>query len=349
MKYRLLEWLRCPACLTSELALETTLAETRPALVGQFAPGERDLPGVDLAQQVEQEIVEGALHCGGCGALYPIRGGIPRMLPPGGVAGPASGHRLTTIDSQEPAWEENFRDLAEPLAPGDFLGRLVLDAGCGFGRHAQHAARYGAEVIALDSSVDAVESAARNCAPLGRVHVVQGDLLQPPLADGIFDLVYSFGVLHHLEEPRQAFNRLGLLVRPGGRLALWVYGRRAGLTRHVSNALRGVTADMEPEELQRLSTWIARGLRLFSHTPYRVLGRVPVARGVVSHLPVHDHHQWPFEVVVADVHDRLRIPVRHWFTGEELEAWLAEAGYADVHVTRRVRNNETFRAIGTRR
>lgn len=53
--------------------------------------------------------------------------------------------------------------------------------------------------------------------------------------------------------------------------------------------------------------------------------------------------------MVADVYDRLRIPVRHWFTGEELETWLMEAGYADIRVSRRVRNNETFRALGTRR
>ena len=52
---------------------------------------------------------------------------------------------------------------------------------------------------------------------------------------------------------------------------------------------------------------------------------------------------------MADVYDRLRIPVKHWFTKEELEAWYADNGFADVHVTRRVRNNETFRALGTRR
>lgn len=294
MKYRLLQWLACPACRGVELDLETMRTRTVPVLAGQFTPEERDLPGVDLAAGVEQEIVEGALHCATCGAVYPVREGIPRMLPAGTEAGPESGHRLTEIDSQEPAWEENFRDLCEPLGPGDFLGRLVLDAGCGFGRHVVHAARYGAEVVALDSSVDAVESCTRNAQAVSRVHVVQGDLLRPPLREETFDVVYCFGVLHHLDQPREAFATLSTLVRPGGRLALWVYGARQGLTRHVSNALRGMTTNLEPAELQRFSRWLARGLRVFSHTPYRVLGRVPVAGEVVSHLPVHDHHQWPF-------------------------------------------------------
>jgi len=349
VKYRLLRWLACPACGVPELRLETVATRTTSILPGQYSAVESELPGVDLAAGTEQEIVEGALHCGACGAVYAIRNGIPRLMPPGATEGPTSGHRLTEIDSLEPAWEENFRDLSEPLRPGDFLGRMVLDAGAGFGRHALHAARYGAEVVALDSSIDAVESCARNTADLARVHVVQGDLHQPPLREGVFDIVYCFGVLHHLEDPKEVFNVLGTLLRPGGSLALWVYGARQGLTRHASNALRGMTTNLEPAELQRLCLWIARGLRLFSHTPYRMLGKVPVAGDVVSHLPVHDHHQWPFKVVVADVYDRLRIPVRHWFTGEELETWLMEAGYANIRVSRRVRNNETFRALGQRR
>ena len=88
---------------------------------------------------------------------------------------------------------------------------------------------------------------------------------------------------------------------------------------------------------------------MFSHTPYRMLRHVPLAREVVTRLPVHDHHQWPFDVVVADVYDRLRFPVYQWFKGEELERMFSDDGYADVTVTRRVRNNETFRATGIRR
>jgi len=106
---------------------------------------------------------------------------------------------------------------------------------------------------------------------------------------------------------------------------------------------------MSPDQLHGFSRAIASGLRLFSHTPYAVLRRVPVVKGVVSHLPVHDHYRWPFDVVVADVFDRLRVPVTGYFTGEEIERWYAEAGYADIQVSRRVRNNESFCSTGVRR
>jgi SAM-dependent methyltransferase len=228
----------------------------------------------------------------------------------------------------------------------------VLDAGCGFGRHAFFAARYGAEVVALDHSIEAVTSAARNLADQQRAHVVLGDIQRPPLRRASFDLVYSFGVLHHLDDARAAaatFLTLTDLVRPGGRLSLWAYGPRQGITRIVTGALHGATSEMNPDQLHRFSRAIASGLRVFSHTPYAFLRQVPLLRSVVSHLPVHDHYRWPFPVVVADVFDRLRVPVNAYFTGEELERWYAEAGYADIAVSRRVRNNESFCSTGVRR
>ena len=349
MKYRLLDWLACPACGGTSLELEATRTEVRVVTSADLDGVSSCPPGVDEAAREETDVIEGAVHCPDCASVYPVHDGIPRMLPQGAAEGPTTAHRFTTFDTAQPAWEQSFRDYASPLEPGDFLGRTVLDAGCGYGRHAYFAARYGAEVIALDSSADAVASCAANTRDSGRVHVVQGDLLRPPLRESVFDIVYCFGVLHHLEDADAALSALGERVRSGGRLALWVYGPRQGATLVVNNALRGATASMTPESLHSVSKGIASALRLFSHTPYVLLHEVPIAGGIVRHLPVHDHHQWPYEVVVADVFDRLRIPVHRWFRGEELEVLLSDAGYADVQVSRRVRNNETFRALGTRR
>lgn len=306
-------------------------------------------PDTDDRPSTEIEVIEGRIVCGGCAAQWPITDSIPRLMPEGSTQGPATAHRWTTFDKGRPEWEENFLDLAQPLTPPDFLGKTVLDVGCGYGRHAWFAARYGAEVLAIDSSPDAVASCLANTRQSSRVHVIQADVHHLPVRDSSMDLTWSFGLLHHLEDPTSAFTALGSTVQSGGRLAVWVYGPRQGVTLHASNALRGATSSMTPEQLYRLSRNIARGLRLFSHTPYRWFEAVPVAGGIVRHLPVHEHHQWPFDVVVADIWDRLRIPVRHWFPRERLEVMFTNAGYADVVVSRRVRNSETFRASGTRR
>ncbi|MBM4368319.1 MAG: methyltransferase domain-containing protein [Deltaproteobacteria bacterium] len=346
MKRRLLDWLACPACGEGDLHLESRRSEWRKAFAGHWEPDEV-VPGLEDGKV--EEIIEGELRCPGCGAKYPIVDSIPRMLGPGSEAGPSTGHRWTQFENAVPEFEKNFLDIAQPLEPGDFMGRLVLDAGCGFGRHALFATRYGAEVVALDSSPEAVASCLANLGEGVRGHVVQGDIDRPPLKRGIFDLVFSYGVLHHVPNARATFAMLGELVKPNGRLSIWVYGPRQGTTRIVTGALRGATAAMRPEQLHRFSQVVASGLRVFSHTPYRFLSPVPPFGWVLSHLPLHDHHRWPFDVVVADIYDRLRVPVTGYFTGEEIEGWYAEAGYADIKVSRRLTNTESFRGLGTRR
>ena len=349
MKYRLLEWLACPVCRGVDLALQTKGIRNSETFHGSWESGESELPGLDFEGRTIADIHEGSLTCRDCLAVYPIVDGIPRMLPEGVQEGPASGHRWTEFHGEAPEYEQNFQDMTAPLDSKDYLGKVVLDAGCGFGRHAYYAAHYGAEVLALDSSLDAVASAQKNCAALSRVHVVQGDLRHPPFRDEICDMVFCFGVLHHLQDPRSAFGALRTCLKHGGKLQVWVYGPRQGTVAMVSSSLHGASAAMGDETLHKSSRWIARGLRLFSHTPYRLMRGTPILGSVVSHLPAHDHHKWPFDVVVADVFDRLRIPVRAYITGEELEHWYGDEGYADTLVTRRVRNNESFRGIGTRR
>jgi SAM-dependent methyltransferase len=345
MKRRLLDWLACPACGEGDLNLSVSRSEKRKVYAGHWEADEV-VPGLEGG--AIEEIIEGSLRCRGCGANYAVTEGIPRMLA-GSAEGPSTGHRWTQFAEAVPEFEKNFLDIASPLTPSEFTGRLVLDAGCGFGRHALFATRYGAEVVAIDSSAEAVASCVANLGDAVRGHVVQGDVDRPPFKRGLFDLVFSYGVLHHVRNAQATFATLGELVRPGGRLSIWVYGPRQGLTRIATGALRGAASAMTPEQLHRVSQGIASGLRVFSHTPYRFLSPVPPFGWLLSHLPVHDHHRWPFDVVVADVYDRLRVPVTGYFRGEEIERWYAEAGYADIKVSRRVANTESFRGLGTRR
>lgn len=343
MRKILVDWLACPQCGEAPLTLDAR--RTTPIRVFH---SQRET-GQDDGCTEEDDVLEGTLTCPGCGRVFAVSNGIPRMLLDAEAEPPASAHAWTTFEKAQKEWEMTFLDFVAPMQPEDFLGKLTLDAGCGYGRHAHFAGRYGADVVAMDLAGDAVDATRRNTRDLYRVHVVQGDLHHPPFREGTFDLVYCLGVLHHLERAREVFQGLGRLLVTGGRLSTWVYGPRQGFAAAVTRGLRSLTTRLEPTQLSHVSRGIAVGLRVFSHTPYRALHHVPVGRAVVSHLPVHDHHRWPLDVVVADVYDRLRIPVTLTLTGEELERWYEEGGYANISVTRRVRNSESFRGTGVRR
>ena len=351
MKYRLVKHLLCPACQKGGFTVESHKEMTHKRWASSFVSTRGVPEGVSLATSEEIDVVEGVLHCTLCPANFEIRDGIPRLLLDNQPEIEASAHRYTQLENLTDisAWEENFKDLQAPLAKDDFLGRTVVDVGCGYGRHVYFAARYGAEVIAIDHSEDAVRMTQENTKNFQHVHVIQADASRLPLQDSTVDRVYSFGVLHHTENPFDIMEEAHRILGSGGTLNLWVYGPRQGLTLLVNNALRGMTTPMSHDELLKLSRWIARLVRFGSHTPYRAFRHIPVGHSVVSHLPLHDHHQWPFDIVVADIYDRLRFPVTRWFKGEELQSWFIEHGYLDCHIRRIVRNNETFAAMGVKR
>jgi len=149
-------------------------------------------------------------------------------------------------------YEQQFLDWISPIEPAFFEGKLVLDAGCGIGRHAFFAARYGAkDVVAMDLSA-AVETAFRNIGRLPNAHVIQADILAPPFAraagKGAFDFIYSIGVLHHLPDPEAGFRSLVRCLRPGGTFFGWVYGyeNNALVHRVIDPVRRRVTSRLPP-------------------------------------------------------------------------------------------------------
>ena len=134
------------------------------------------------------------------------------------------GRQWNRYDVMRPDEDEATFLVKTGVAAGELAGKLVLDAGCGGGRYAHLVGGRGARVIGVDLSA-AVEKAAALCHDLPDVAIVQADLLDLPLAEGCFDLVYSIGVLHHTPDPRRAFAQIARRVKPGGRLAVWLYRR----------------------------------------------------------------------------------------------------------------------------
>lgn len=97
----------------------------------------------------------------------------------------------------------------------------VLDAGCGTGEAVAwfHQSTQGrAMVVGMDLATAHVH-AARRTAPAD-APILQADMMQPPLVDGSFDLVWAVNAINHLRDPVAGVRVLSNLLRPGGRLVL---------------------------------------------------------------------------------------------------------------------------------
>jgi len=125
----------------------------------------------------------------------------------------------------------------EPHIPtfADFArwrGKRVLEVGCGIGTDTMNFARAGAAVTAVDLSGESLRIARERAHVLGlNEHVdfvhANAEELTSALPDERYDLVYSFGVVHHTPHPERALAQMRQLAAPGGTLRLMVYHRRS--------------------------------------------------------------------------------------------------------------------------
>jgi ubiquinone/menaquinone biosynthesis C-methylase UbiE len=107
-------------------------------------------------------------------------------------------------------------------------GKDVLDVGCGSGIATQLLAEAGGNVTAVDLTDWAVDTTRRRLTAFALDgDVQQADAEQLPFADESFDLVFSWGVIHHTTDMDRALSELVRVCRPGGEVVIMVYNRRS--------------------------------------------------------------------------------------------------------------------------
>ncbi|MFV2045172.1 MAG: class I SAM-dependent methyltransferase [Anaerolineales bacterium] len=235
------------------------------------------------------------------------------------------GYQWTHFDYSTPEFEEHFRRFLGPMKPEDFVGKTLLDAGCGYGRYAAYAEAYGAKVVGMDFS-EAID-AAREIVKGKRISLVQGDILNPPFRSGEFELVMSLGVLHHLPDPREGFAQLVNCLVPGGKIVLWLYSAQRRWSIIVVEILRKIARRLPNNWLRAFGFVLSVpdfALSKLLGLLEPVLGEVLYERFIPTHFRLYS--RFPFRVCWADWFDRLGAPIRHYHTRHELEDWIASAG-----------------------
>jgi len=306
------------------------------------------------------ELLRAWLACRGCGARYPVVGGIPRILPPALIeeqtrTAEAFGWEWTHFSRLHGArlYIEQFLDWIAPLSIDDVRGKTILDGGCGMGRFAAACSDLGAkEVVAVDIS-DAVEAAHQNTRHLPNVHIVQADIYNLPLRKdaGDFDFAFSIGVLHHLPDPEEGFCSLVRHLKPGGTMAAWVYGyeNNEWLVHYVNPIRLWITSRLPHPLLCMLSFAIALPLHLVLKLVYAPVDRIRSFAPARSWLP-YKYFFWLSRFVFRHTHhvifDHLVAPKADYLKRDEFAAWFDHAGLVSATLT--ARNENSWRGHGRR-
>ncbi len=170
--------------------------------------------------------------------------------------------------------------------------------------------------------------------------------MHPPFKPGIFDFVFSIGVLHHLPDPERGFSILARHVRPGGTFAIWVYGRVHNFSNvYLYETLRIVTRHLPPSLLRCLAYAPALGVQCLNCL-HAAISRIPLLRRFASSIPFSYYARFPFAVKVNDAFDVFSAPRSTYWRKSEIEAWYARAGFFPFAVS--YLRKKGLKAFGTR-
>jgi SAM-dependent methyltransferase len=221
-----------------------------------------------------------------------------------------------------PHYEEQFRRWLPFFSPADWKGKRFLDAGCGMGRNSLWPMKYGAAGgVAVDIDDRTLAGARRTLMQFSSMEVRECSIYDLAWHNE-FDVAFSIGVIHHLEFPEAGLEAMLRSTKPGGQVAIWVYG-------------------------QENNGWFLRALDptrklLFSRLPTSLVHALSLAPTIVLWIMLRsglDQIEYfrllralPFQHMRSIVFDQMLPRIAHYWTKAEVDSLMRSVGLEDVEL-----------------
>ena len=136
--------------------------------------------------------------------------------------------RLTYIERRRLRY--SLQDyMGEAIPFKGCAGKRILEVGSGSGIDSAEFGKNGAEVVSLDFTETGVRTTRETLCEAGvaSFDVVRASAELLPFRDGVFDCVYSFGVIHHIPRVRKVIKGISAALVPRGEFICMVYNKES--------------------------------------------------------------------------------------------------------------------------
>lgn len=285
------------------------------------------------------EIMEAILSCKKCSREYKVERGVPRFAALDKIEQDKAetaenfGWQWNHFTQEDEKYNDQFLGWIQPVKPEFFKDKLVVEGGCGKGRHTSLAANWGAkEVVGIDLS-SAVESAFQATRHLPNAHIVQADIFKLPLKRA-FDYAFSVGVLHHTPDPKGAFISLSSKVKKGGNISAWVYGAENNewITSYVNPIREKFTSKIKQPTLLQLSKLPTLGVFLATKLVYKPLENTGLRKKLFYHEYLTHLGGFGWREQHNIVFDHLVAPTAFYISKDDFKTWWEQIKAENVEI-----------------
>jgi SAM-dependent methyltransferase len=232
--------------------------------------------------------------------------------------------------------------FVEPHIPAfaDFArwrGKRVLEIGCGLGTESVNFARAGAILTAVDLSPKSLELCRQRFAVYGLAadfYVGSAERLSDFLPIEPYDLVFSFGVLHHTPNPPAAIEQIRRYLAPAGELRIMVYSK-------FSYKLFWIMHQTGDWDFARMDEIIARYSEAQTGCPVTYTYTFAEVRELLTGfeiLEIKKDHIFPYDVEAYRRYEYQKEPCWQGVSAERFRQFEAELGWHTL-VKARLKNS----------
>lgn len=232
------------------------------------------------------------------------------------------GHSWNIFNEILPIHEEQFKRWTQGLSKTFWKGKNILDAGCGIGRNSYWAMKYGAaSALCIDVDTRTLDAARKNLEQFKTAKVKYKSIYELESSNE-FDVCFSIGVIHHLEKPELAVEKMYNATKPGGKTLIWLYGyeNNEWIVRFFNPVRKLLFSRMPLPFVFALSLPLTTVLWVMIHIGF---GRIEYFKLL---------REFSFRHIRAIVYDQMIPVIAHYYTKEESIELLRGAGFEDIEI-----------------